>query len=115
MARTETIQLADPFELHQKKVTAIKLKEPSGRLYSKLGEPRLVIHAQAGGAYFVEQPEAINAYLEGTIDHEFGADLLGLMSMEDVMQLKLALFSFFEGAGERIVARKSTPLYSAQK
>lgn len=107
------VKLAKPLDLHGKKLTEVELKEPSGGLYLRLGEPRLTVFNASGSGYFVEQADAIKAYLESCVVHELGADLLNLLSLEDAQEVKEALFAFFGEAVARRSARKATHLSSA--
>jgi hypothetical protein len=113
MAKFEVVELANPIELFGKKVSTVKIKEPTGYQYSTIGEPRIMVHTGTGGGYFVEQPAEINRYLEGCIDHEQGADFLRLLSLVDAMTVKRALLGFFEGAEATILERKLTRSSSA--
>ena len=106
MPETKTLQLMVPIEHHGQTLTHVALREPSGGLYARLGDPRVAVRTKEGG-YWVEQPEVIKAYLDKLIDHQDGAVLLGLMSMPDVMMLKEELFGFFAAAEGTIIARRA--------
>jgi hypothetical protein len=108
MAKVETVELANPIEWFSKKVTVLKIKEPTGHLYVTIGEPRILVHTNSGGGYFVEQPAAITQYLERCIDHEAGADVLKLLSLEDAAEVKEVLLSFFEAVAQSRLARRLT-------
>jgi hypothetical protein len=92
--------------LHGKKSPEIDLKEPSGALYVKLGDPRLLVFNPSGSGYWIEQNEVIKAYLEALIDHPLGGDVVNLLSLRDVMALKETLFDFFTSAAERLAKTK---------
>jgi hypothetical protein len=102
------IKLAKPVDLGGKMMAEITLKEPSGGLYIKLGDPRVLVFNASGSGYWVEQNEVIKAYLEQLIESEIqlGADVVNLLSLEDTMELKEALFGFFSSAAERRAATK---------
>ena len=102
----KSIKLEKPIELYGKKSSAIELKEPTGALYVKLGDPRLVVFNPSGSGYWIEQNDTIKAYLEALIDHPLGADVISMLSLRDVMALKEALFDFFTSAAERRAATK---------
>ena len=106
MPETKTVQLLTPIEHHGVTITHVGLKEPTGGLYARLGDPRVAVRQKDGG-YWVEQPDIIKAYLDKLIDHQDGAVLLGLMSMPDVMMLKEELFNFFAVAEGTIIARRA--------
>jgi hypothetical protein len=86
--------------------TELELREPTGGLYIKLGDPRLLVFNPTGSGYWIEQPEVIRAYLEALVKHELGSDVINLLCLEDAMALKEALFAFFTGAAERRAGTK---------
>lgn len=110
-----TVKLTKPLELHGKRLAEVQLREPTGGLYVKHGEPRVLVFNASGSGYWVPQQDAIKAYLEVLIDHPLGGDVVNLMSLEDTMALQETLFSFFTDAAERVAARKSTPSSSASE
>ena len=95
-------------------ITQISLREPSGRQYVKLGDPRVLVWNASGGGYWVEQPEVVAAYLEVCIAEDsagaiMGAQILDRLALEDVMGVKAALFDFFDGAAKRRFETNSMP------
>jgi len=44
----KTIKLAKPVKFHDKLLEEIELKEPSGGLYVKLGDPRVLVFNASG-------------------------------------------------------------------
>ena len=66
----------------------------------------LALSRSPGGGYFVEQPGEIGRYLEACIDHELGGDVVRMLSLSDAMEVKQALFGFFEGAEALRLERK---------
>ncbi len=113
MAKAEVVKLVNPVTFFGKVVSEVRIKEPTGAHYAAFGEPRLLVHSASGGGYFIEQPAEINRYLEACIDHEMGADLLRLLSLEDAMEVKQALIGFFVAAEERRLERRLTASSSA--
>ena len=110
----KVIKLARPVRLHDKTYAEVKLREPTGGLYAKLGEPRLMIYNPTGSGYYIEQNDVINAYLEKLIDFEFGGEVMFcLLSLEDAKMVREGLFDFFEKAGANVLARLSTSSSSA--
>jgi hypothetical protein len=97
---TRTIKLSSPITWHGETLTTLTLKEPKGRDYIELGEPRLGVRMADGGYYMVEQTHLVKAYLDKCIDHEGGNFLIALMSLADAQALKAALFDFFAPATE---------------
>lgn len=111
------IKLDKPVEAYGRKREQIELKEPSGGLYARLGEPRLgVYNDKSGHGYFVEQMDVINQYFDKLVDVEGDAAVasavLGAISITDMKRLKGALFSFFDTAAERAAELKWTPSFS---
>ena len=104
------VTLRKPFEAHGKMTAEIELKEPSGALYIKLGDPRILIFNASGSGYWVEQPETIDAYFRALIVHDIGAlAVMNLIGLDDAMALKGELFGFFSDAAKRTSATPSTP------
>ena len=116
---TKIVKLLRPFPwVDGQMVTQITLKEPSGRQYVKLGDPRVLVWNTSGGGYWVEQQEVIAAYLESCIVQDsdaavLGAQILDRLALEDVMGVKAALFDFFEGAAKRRLETNSIASSSA--
>lgn len=98
---TRTIKLAQPIPWNGQTLTTLTLKEPKGRDYIELGEPRVAVRLPDGGFYLVEPPPIIKAYLDRCIDHEGGDFLVSLLSLADAQALKHALFDFFHPATPR--------------
>ncbi|HKI14342.1 MAG TPA: hypothetical protein VKA12_04930 [Roseiarcus sp.] len=109
----KTVKLSKPVKFHDKLLDEIELKEPSGGLYVKLGDPRVLVFNASGSAYWVERNETISEYLEACVAHEMGAHIINLLPLEDTMALKEELFGFFSDAAARRAAKKSTPSSSA--
>ncbi len=112
-----TIKLAKPFQHFDTTVAEIEVKEPTGALFTKLGEPRVMVLNATGSGYWVEQPDTIRGYLEQVIKHAgepaLGADILTRLSLEDAKAAKDALLDFFMAAEGRLLARRATSSSSA--
>lgn len=106
MAKTVTITLVEPIKWGDDAVTSIELREPSGKLFAELGEPRIWVRSKDGSGYWVEQTTVLAQYVEKSIVNKGGADLLRSMSLIDVMQIKEALLDFFIEASNLILTRK---------
>ncbi len=107
------VKLAHPFKYFDKMVTEIELKEPTGALYTRLGEPRTIVYNASGSGYFVDQADVIRAYLEALVVHELGADVFNFIALEDAKALKEALLDFFLVAETRLIAQRQTASSSA--
>lgn len=109
MAKTVTIKLFDPVQYFDVEVKEVVLEEPKGALFAELGEPQVWVYSADGSTYAVEQTSVLKRYVEKALKHEAGADLLRLMSLADVMQVKKELLGFFTEASRRISTPKSAP------
>ncbi len=95
------IKLVKPIEAFGRRITEIALKEPTGALFSRLGQPRIPIYNQsAGSGYFVERDDVITSYLEKLMDMDFAETgvVLQQLSLTDMMELRETLFGFFDAA-----------------
>ena len=108
---TKTVKLLKPLPwLDNQTLTEVKLKEPTGGQYVKLGDPRILVFNASGSGYWVEQAETIVAYLDACIVSDMGGmPIVNNLSIEDVMGVKAALFDFFTDAANRRSAISSTP------
>jgi hypothetical protein len=107
------VKLAKPFRWHDETVNELELKEPTGALYTRLGEPRVLVYNATGSGYYVEQPDVIRAYLEQLVTHELGSDIFAMLGLEDAKALKEALLDFFTDAEVKLNARRATGSSSA--
>jgi hypothetical protein len=104
-----TLNLMKPVEVFGKRVASVELKEPSGGLYVRLGDPRVLVFNASGSAYWVEQAPVIGEYFDKLVLHDAGGGaIMALLSLEDAMAAKEVLFGFFSDAASRLAARKST-------
>lgn len=104
------ISLTQPVEAFGETFSELALKEPTGKLYSRLGEPRIpVVNESAGSGYWVTRDEIINQYLDVLLDIPDAAKksvVLSQLSVADVMSLRQALFDFFQAAAEKAAATR---------
>ena len=105
------IRLTAPIEAFNRQITTVALREATGALFMRLGEPRIaVVNGDGSGGYFVEQPQVISAYLdrllsiEGDDDAAVKSVVLAKLSLVDAMALKRALFLGFEAAAATAAA-----------
>lgn len=114
---SKTIKLARPIPIGPKSIGEIEIKEPSGGLYTRLGEPRVMVYNASGSGYWVEQAQTVEAYLVELVqvpaDPSLADAVRGLMSLEDMMAVKETFFSFFDEAARRLHARRQTSSSSA--
>jgi hypothetical protein len=108
----KTVPLVRPFDIHGQTFRSLVLKEPTGGLYVKHGDPFITIWTASGSGYQVEQPDVIQAYLEELLVNDDGLlpgySVVNLLGVEDTMALKEALFSFFTEAAARRAATRLT-------
>jgi hypothetical protein len=97
MPKTVTVTLRDPFEGHSGMVKEIVLREPRAKDYFELGEVRTLTRNDKGNVHLQENGEALQKYFERCIQ---GDALLAIssMSLADSMQVKEAIFGFFDQA-----------------
>lgn len=111
------IKLDTPIKAFEKTFESIEMKEPTGGLYARLGEPRLgVYNDKSGHGYYVEQLDTINQYFDKLVDvGDVAANsvILSQLSITDMKRLKSALFSFFDTAAEKAASLRWTPSFSA--
>lgn len=108
MSKTEKLKLIHPVEIHDVVVEEIVIREPTGRQYLAIGEPRMLARNADGTAYQVEDQTAIRAYIEGCVVE--GKDTPGvtqLLSLTDVRRVKDAVLGFFIDADLAIFAASS--------
>lgn len=95
MAKTITLKLQEPVTLHEKTISEIVLKEPTGAQYLDVGEPRLLARHNDGTLYWVEDQAAIKTYLDLCIVHDHGPAILRLLALTDSRRAKSAFLDFF--------------------
>jgi hypothetical protein len=111
------VKLARPFPWpgasgDMRQVTELVIREPDGKMYAELGEPRVLVYKENGG-YYVDNASVINAYMQRMIKHDLGADVLNFLTLEDAKAVKEAVLSFFMAAEAKLLARRSMASSSA--
>jgi hypothetical protein len=112
MPKTIMVKLLDRIDWHNFPVIEVEIKEPTGALFATLGEPRVAVQLPGGAGYWVEQTAILSRYADQCIAHEGGADLIRLMSLRDVMQVKDTILGFFLEARDEIWKSKPEALSS---
>lgn len=92
--KTSTIKLSTPVEIHDRPVTEITLREPTGGQYLDFGEPLILVNS-SGGLFQTEDRAAIGKYLDACVEHDSGVAVLRLLSLHDARAVKEALLGFF--------------------
>ncbi len=107
--------LAEPIDWFGKRIAQVTLRQPRGGHLQRLGEPRMSVFQSDGTRYFVDRDDKIASYfdellsVDGVKPVEGGAAaLLTLVSLEDGIALRDALFDFFADAHLAIFKKKQT-------
>jgi len=95
---TKTITLEKPVVWFDKRISEVKLREPTGGEYISLGEPGVLVANPDGARYYVEQSSVIGAYLDKCLNVENGSAILSMLSLKDAKRIKDALLGFFIAA-----------------
>ncbi|WP_454626955.1 hypothetical protein [Bradyrhizobium cenepequi] len=107
-----TIVLKNPIEgpltdptTGENKVTQIReiiLREPKYRDIMLLGEPAAFARSEGGMIYQAEKDEVVQGYIERLMISPQDRALLEQVSLADALQLKEAVFGFFQAARKAI-------------
>src|SRR5690348_7649189 len=79
-------------------ISEIVLREPRYRDLMTLGEPAAYARSDGGLVYQAERDDVIAAYLDRLIISPQDRGLLEQVSLADALQLKEAVFGFFQAA-----------------
>jgi hypothetical protein len=101
-----TITLAKPLTGHGKTVTTVEVREPTGREFLELGEPRSLVKAAGGALVFADNDSAIQSYVEKCIEGD-ALLVIGQASLVDMMKIKKAVLDFFTAANMASAANAS--------
>ncbi len=108
------VKLETPVEAFGRLHEEIVLKEPTGGLYARLGEPRIgVYNEKTGSGYFIEQRDVIRQYLDRLVEIDGEATAASVvmagLSLTDAKRLQDALFHFFDAAARKAAELRWTP------
>ncbi len=98
--KKQTITLRQPVTLHDKRITELTFREPSGGQYLDIGEPRMLARNVDGTLYWVEDREAIKRYVDACVDHEFGGPIIRILGLADAKLAKDTVLGFFTTADQ---------------
>lgn len=111
MANT-TIVLKNPITGHmpdpvtgESRITEIReiiLREPKYRDIMQLGEPSAFARSEGGMIYQAEKEDVVQSYIEKLMESPKDRALLEQVSLADAIQLKEAIFGFFQEARKAI-------------
>jgi hypothetical protein len=92
-----TIDLIEPIKSHRGMIKKIVLREPKYSDFIDLGMPATWVSLPNGGGFLQEEPAILGRWIERLCDVELTA--LELLPLRDVLAIRLAVVSFFTGAG----------------
>jgi hypothetical protein len=79
-------------------ISQIVLREPRFKDVMTLGEPAVYARSEAGMIYQAEKDDVIAAYIERLLVEPKDPALLNQVGLADTLQLKEAVFGFFQTA-----------------
>lgn len=88
------IQLTRSYDVFDRKVNSIDVKEPTGSMLLIHGEPVEWVFTRERNPVRIENKEAIRAYLEACC--EPGVELLSQLNVADFRSVKEVLLGFFD-------------------
>lgn len=88
------IQLTRSYDVFDRKVSSIDVKEPTGSMLLIHGEPVEWVFTRERNPVRIENKEAIRAYLEACC--EPGVELLSQLNVADFRSVKEVLLGFFD-------------------
>jgi len=101
----KAITLASSVEWFGQPVSAVYLRPPRSSHLFRFGDPRFLVMQDGGASYWCDRDDVIARYIEEllsldgekTVDGGAGA-FVGLLSLQDGIALRDALFDFFTDA-----------------
>ena len=109
-------KLSEPVEHFNELIGRIFLMEPRARHLGRYGEPQMAVYTpKTGSSYDIDNEETIGKYLDDLLSLDGrepvdggGRALFALLSLEDGIVIREALFGFFAKARLRIISARST-------
>jgi hypothetical protein len=109
-------KLANPVEYFNQPVTRVFVLEPRAKHRTRSGEPQMDVYdSKTGSTYLVDNDEAIAKYIDEILSLNGsspadggGRALFSLLSLEDGIAVRDALFGFFAQAKLRLFSGRST-------
>lgn len=83
-------------------ILEIVLREPKYRDIMLLGEPAAFARSEGGMIYQAEKDDVVAAYIERLLESPKDRALLEQVSLADALQLREAIFGFFQAARKAI-------------
>lgn len=97
-----TVKLATPIEAHEGQLTSVTLREPKYSDMMALGEPASYARSDSGLIYTADNDDVIRAYIERLLVEPKDPALLMQLTLADTLQLRDAIFGFFQAARKAI-------------
>lgn len=93
-----TVTLATPIEGHEGQIKTITLREPKYADVMALGEPSAYARSDGGMVFQAEKDGVVQGYIERLLVEPQDPALLLQVSLKDALQLKDAVYNFFQTA-----------------
>jgi hypothetical protein len=114
MSEAKKIELSAPVTFFGKQVSTVFMREPRAGHVMRLGEPRFPV-GQSGAVYMAERDDVIAQYVDEllSIDGKTPVDVGGgalvqMLSLDDGIAVRDALFGFFSDARARTLSKRPT-------
>jgi len=108
MAKTVTVKLTERLIAHEREIAEITVKAPGLTLYQQHGDPFEWVPGADDKPVYVEDNQAIEAYMKACIvPPEDNPLLLNQVGLADSMALKDAVLGFFFEAKRALASRRS--------
>jgi hypothetical protein len=105
----KVIPLLEPIEgPGSSKITQVVMRAPKFPDIMALGEPRAFGRSEGGVMFTSEKEDIVEAYINRLVIEPADPALLNQCGLSDTMQLKDALFDFFEAARQALLLRSSS-------
>jgi hypothetical protein len=102
MSKQKTITLQEPIEGPSGQITQVVLREPKWPDVMELGEPAAYARSDGGMVYSADKDDVIHAYVQRLMVEPQDRLLLIQVGLADTLQLREAVFSFFQAARKAI-------------
>lgn len=101
------VTLVSPIE-GESQIKTVTLREPKFDDLMLLGEPKAYARSEGGMVYTAERDGVIQAYIQRLLVEPKDPALLVQLCLADTIQLKEAVYDFFQSARQAIAAKSST-------
>jgi hypothetical protein len=103
----KTLDLTEPKSIFGRQITRLTFNEPTGGMYIDYGEPGFMARSADGMSYFVDNDQAIKAYMNACLAKDGGVEndgpaVLAMLSLRDAVAAKRLVLSFFTAVVEAL-------------